>query len=104
LSDSDCEKDKCKVCALALCVIFNNRFNEEYLTTENNEIQLVIQNTLWQCKLAKGSSFVMLHDALRTLEGNFVVKVDKIYRAIHDKLYDFLAYYFLGGNAGTCAK
>jgi hypothetical protein len=68
LSDSDCEKDKYKVCALALCVIFNNRFKEEYLTTENNEIQLVIQNTLWQCKLAKGSSFVMLHDALRTLE------------------------------------
>ena len=96
LSASDFEKDQCKVCALVLCVIFNNRFKEEYLTTENNEIQLVIQSTLLKCKLSKGSSFEKLHDALRTLEGTFVVKIDKVYRAIHDKLYDFLAYYFGG--------
>jgi hypothetical protein len=31
LSDSDCEKDKYKICVLVLCVIFNNRFKEEYL-------------------------------------------------------------------------
>ena len=91
---SDCEKDQCKVCALALCAIFNNRFKEEYLTRKNNEIQLVIQSALLKCKLSKDSSFEKLHDALRTLDGTFVVKVDKYYRAIHDKLYDFLAYYF----------
>ena len=96
LSASDSEKDQCKVCALVLCVIFNNRFKEEYLTTENNEIQLVIQSTLLKCKLSKGSSFEKLREALRTLEGTFVVKVDKVYRAMHDKLYDFLAYYFGG--------
>ena len=101
---SDCEKDQCKVCVLVLCIIFNNRFKEEYLTTEDNEIQLVIQSTLLKCKLSKGSSFEKLREALHTLEGNYVVKEDKVYRAIHDKLYDFLAYCFLGGNAGTCAK
>ena len=94
---SDCEKVQCKVCALALCVIFNNRFKEEYLTRKNNEIQLVIQSTLLKCKLSKDSPFEKLYDALRTLDVTFVVKVDKCYRAIHDKLYDFLAYYF-GGN------
>jgi hypothetical protein len=97
LLTSDCEKDQCKVCALALCAIFNNRFKEEYLTRKNNEIQLVIQSMLLKCKLSKDSSFKKLHDALRTLDGTFVVKVDKCYRAIYDKLYDFLAYYF-GGN------
>ena len=96
LSASDSEKDKCKVCALVLCAIFNNRFKEEYLTTEDNEIQLVIESTLLKCKLNKYTSFGMLHEALHTLEGTFVMKEDKVYRAMHDKLYDFLAYYFGG--------
>jgi ankyrin repeat protein/Cdc6-like AAA superfamily ATPase len=96
LSASACEKDKCKVCALVLCVIFNNRFKEEYLTTKNNEIQRIIQNTLRKSKLSEDSSFVILSDALDTLEGNMLVKVDKVYSVIHDKLYDFLAYYFGG--------
>jgi ankyrin repeat protein len=96
LSASDSEKDKCKVCALVLCAIFNNRFKEEYLTVEDKEIQLVIESTLLKCKLSKYTSFEMLHEALHTLEGTFVMKEDKVYRAIHDKLYDFLAYYFGG--------
>ena len=36
----------------------------------------------------------MLREALHTLERTFVVKVDKVYRTIHGKLYDFLANYF----------
>ena len=52
--------------------------------------------TIWKCKLNRYSSFENLYDALRTLEGNLVVKVDKVYRAMHDKLFDFLAYYFGG--------
>jgi hypothetical protein len=39
-----------------------------------------------KCKLSKGSSFEKLHDALCTLEGTYIAKVDKVYRAIHDKL------------------
>jgi hypothetical protein len=51
LSASDCEQDKFKVCALVLCVIFNNRFKEEYLTTKDKEIQRIIEKTLLKCKL-----------------------------------------------------
>ena len=94
LSASNCEQDKFKVCALVLCVIFNNRFKEEYLTTKDKEIQRIIEKTLSQCKLNKCSSFRSLHEALCTLTGNFVMKVDKVYWAMHDKLYDFMAYYF----------
>ena len=56
-----------------------------------------MKKTPWKCKLNRYSSFENLYDALRTLEGNLVVKVDKVYRAIHDKLCDFLAYY-IGGE------
>ena len=96
LSASDCEKDKYKVCALVLCVIFNNRFKEEYLTTKDKEIQRIIENTLQISKLSKDASFEILDDALHTLEGSMLVKVDKVYSVIHDKLYDFMAYYFGG--------
>jgi hypothetical protein len=96
LSASDCKKDKFKVCALVLCVIFNNTFKEEYLTTENEKIQRIIENTLQISKLSKDASFEILDDALHTLEGSMIVKVDKVYSVIHDKLYDFLAYYFGG--------
>jgi hypothetical protein len=74
LSASHCEQDKFKVCALVLCVIFNNRFKEEYLTTKNKKIQRIIEKTLWKCKLNRYSSFENLYDALRTLEGNLVVR------------------------------
>jgi ankyrin repeat protein len=37
-----------------------------------------------------------MYGALSTLEGNLVVKIDKVYSAIHDKLYDSMAYYFGG--------
>jgi hypothetical protein len=72
LSASDCEKDKFKVCALVLCVIFNNRFKEEYLTTKDKEIQQIIKKTLSQCKLNKYSSF---HDCFFGIKHTTVEKI-----------------------------
>ena len=92
LSHSDCEKDKYKVCVLVLCVIFNNRFKEKYLTTKKE----IIQKTLQKCKINKSSSFENFYCLLNIIEGNLVVKVDEVYSAIHDTLYDFMAYYFGG--------
>jgi hypothetical protein len=94
LSHSDCEKDKYKVCVLVLCVIFNNRFKEKYLTTKKE----IIQKTLQKCKINKSSSSENFYRLLNTIEGNLVVKVDEVYSAIHDTLYDFMAYYFGGGK------
>jgi hypothetical protein len=68
LSSSDCEKDKFKVCALVLCVIFNNRFKEEYLRTENEEIQRIIENTVLnvpQKSIADKITLRMFNDKFR---------------------------------------
>jgi hypothetical protein len=96
LSDSDCEKDKYKLFALVLCVIFNNRFKEKYITTKKEKIQGIIQKTLQKCRIDKSSSTENFYRLLNTLEGNLLVKVDEVYSAIHDTLYDFMAYYFGG--------
>ncbi|VDI12624.1 Hypothetical predicted protein [Mytilus galloprovincialis] len=84
-----------KYCALALCVMFNNRFKEEWLTEDvNKDIKTIIKNTFEACKVVKGTSRLVLRDALDSLTHTFIRKDGELYRTIHDKLFDFLAFYF----------
>ncbi|XP_052072896.1 ankyrin-3-like [Mytilus californianus] len=84
-----------KYCALALCVMFNNRFKEEWLTEDVDEdIKTIIKNTYEACKVLKGTSRLVLRDELDSLTHTFIRKDGEVYRTIHDKLFDFLAFYF----------
>ncbi|VDI05440.1 Hypothetical predicted protein [Mytilus galloprovincialis] len=84
-----------KYCALALLVMFNNELKEEVLTEEiDKETKRVIKNTCEACRLERNTSRFMLLDELDTLEHTFLKKEDGVYRTIHDKLFDFLSYYF----------
>ncbi|XP_063404317.1 uncharacterized protein LOC134687792 [Mytilus trossulus] len=84
-----------KYCALALCVMFNNELKEEVLKEEiDKETKRIIKNTCEACRLERSTSRLMLLDELDTLEHTFLKKKDGVYRTIHDKLFDFLSYYF----------
>ncbi|XP_076105867.1 uncharacterized protein LOC143074202 [Mytilus galloprovincialis] len=84
-----------KYCALALCVMFNNRFKEEWLTEDvDKDIKTIIKNTYEACKVVKGTSRLVLRDELDSLTHTFIRKDGDLYRTIHDKLFDFLAFYF----------
>ncbi|VDI35789.1 Hypothetical predicted protein, partial [Mytilus galloprovincialis] len=84
-----------KYCALALCVMFNNRFKEEWLTDDvDKDIKKIIKNTYEACKVVKGTSRLILRDELDSLTHTFIRKDGELYRTIHDKLFDFLAFYF----------
>ncbi|XP_071181366.1 uncharacterized protein [Mytilus edulis] len=84
-----------KYCALALCVMFNNHFKEEWLTEDvNKDIKTIIKNTFEACKVVKGTSRLVLRDALDSLTQTFIRKDGEVYRLIHDKLFDFLAFNF----------
>ncbi|VDH99803.1 Hypothetical predicted protein, partial [Mytilus galloprovincialis] len=84
-----------KYCALALCVMFNNHIKEEWLTEDvDKDIKTIIKNTYEACKVMKGTSRLVLRDELDSLTHTFIRKDDDVYRTIHDKLFDFLAYYF----------
>ncbi|XP_071178354.1 uncharacterized protein [Mytilus edulis] len=84
-----------KYCALALCVMFNNRFKEEWLTEDvDKDIKTIIKNTYEACKVVKGTSRLVLRDELDSLTHTFIRKDGELYRTIHDKLFDFLAFYF----------
>ncbi|XP_063396977.1 uncharacterized protein LOC134681326 [Mytilus trossulus] len=84
-----------KYCALALCVMFNNRLKEEWLTEDvDKDITKIIENTYEACKVVKGTSRLVVRDALDSLTHTFIRKDGEVYRTIHDKLFDFLAFYF----------
>ncbi|CAC5357131.1 unnamed protein product [Mytilus coruscus] len=84
-----------KYCALALCVMFNNQLKEEWLTEHVDEnIKTIIKNTYEACKVVEGTSRLVLRDELDSLIHTFIRKDGEVYRTIHDKLFDFLAFYF----------
>ncbi|XP_052080604.1 uncharacterized protein LOC127718575 [Mytilus californianus] len=84
-----------KYCALALCVMFNNMLNEEILTGEVNEVtKATIENTCESCQLDRGTSRLVLQNELNSLTHTFIKKEQNVYKIIHDKIFDFLAYYF----------
>ncbi|CAC5378634.1 unnamed protein product [Mytilus coruscus] len=84
-----------KYCALALCVMFNNKLKEEILTDEvNEETRTIIENTCEACRLDRGTSRLTLQDELNSLTHTFLKKEQNIYKTIHDKIFDFLVFYF----------
>ncbi|XP_052089966.1 ankyrin-1-like [Mytilus californianus] len=84
-----------KYCALALCVMFNNRLKEQWLTDDiNKRIRTIIENTCEACRLDRETSRLVLLDELKTLEYTFIRTEQGVYKFIHDKIFDFLAFYF----------
>ncbi|VDI49976.1 death-associated protein kinase [Mytilus galloprovincialis] len=88
------DEGKCKKCCLALLVIFNNQLEEKWfqgrITIEQTKI---IKDTCEACGM-NSIPKAKLKTELDTLVGTFVSKQNGIYRTLHDKLFDFLAYYF----------
>lgn len=84
-----------KYCALALCVMFNNWLDEEWMTDDiDKEKRTIIKNTCEACRLDRGTSRLLLLDELKSLEYTFVKKEQGVYKAIHDKVFDFLSSFF----------
>ncbi|XP_052103696.1 putative ankyrin repeat protein RBE_0220 [Mytilus californianus] len=81
-----------KYCALALCVMFNNKLKEEMLTEQvNEETRIIIENTCEACRLDRGTSRLVLQDELDSLTHTFIKKEQNMYKILHDKIFDFLA-------------
>ncbi|XP_071135020.1 uncharacterized protein [Mytilus edulis] len=84
-----------KYCALALCVMFNNNLKEDTLTEEVNEETItIIENTCEACRLDRGTSKITLQDELNSLIHTFLKKEENMYTTIHDRMFDFLVYYY----------
>ncbi|XP_063438381.1 uncharacterized protein LOC134719305 [Mytilus trossulus] len=83
-----------QICSLSLLVLFNNQLGEKWFQGRiTNDQTKIIKDT---CETFGINSIpkISLKKELDTLVGTYVCKQDGIYRTIHDKLFDFLAYYF----------
>ncbi|XP_052082857.1 uncharacterized protein LOC127720328 [Mytilus californianus] len=91
-----------KYCALALCVMFNNKLEEEVLADDIDTVtRTIIENTFEACRLDKGTSGLTLLDELDSLEQTFIKKDQCVYKTVHDKLFDVLSFYF-GKSMNQC--
>ncbi|XP_071177756.1 uncharacterized protein [Mytilus edulis] len=88
------EVGQCKICGLALCVIYNNKLDEKYLTSMESCVRDIIDDVCEACGINRGTSRIKIKEELDTLVGTYLKKENNIYITIHDKLFDFLVYFY----------
>ncbi|VDH90167.1 60kDa lysophospholipase, partial [Mytilus galloprovincialis] len=89
--------DKEKYCVLFLCVLYNGRIDESFvdlsIELDKNE-KRKLKDIMECCNLGRDTSRVAIKDKLNACIDTYVIKVDKEYKVIHDKMFDFLCCYF----------
>ncbi|XP_063426833.1 uncharacterized protein LOC134710409 [Mytilus trossulus] len=97
-----------KYCALALCVMFNNELKAELLTEDvSAETKIIFEKTMEACKIDRGTSLFLIQNELDSLTHTYIEKEmyfwdeKYFYTTLHDKIFDFLAYYF-GQKIPSC--
>ncbi|XP_071124355.1 uncharacterized protein [Mytilus edulis] len=89
------DEGKYKICSLALLVLFNNEMKETWFQGKvSDEQRNVIEDTCNACDINRSTSKAKLKKELDTLDGTFIYIKNGTYRALHDKLFDFLVHYF----------
>ncbi|XP_052082662.1 uncharacterized protein LOC127720222 [Mytilus californianus] len=86
---------KYRLCGLALCVLLNNNINEKWFQSKvAHDEEKMLEDAYGACGLNRGTSKALIGEAFSSLEGTYVCKQNGIYTTLHDKLFDFLVYYF----------
>ncbi|XP_052086013.1 serine/threonine-protein phosphatase 6 regulatory ankyrin repeat subunit A-like [Mytilus californianus] len=89
--------DREKLCVLLLCVINNGTITETNFDVTNNlEIkeEMKFKIIFDCCRLGRDTSLSAIKDKLDACVDTYFIKVDKEYKVIHDKMFDFLCDYF----------
>ncbi|CAC5410687.1 unnamed protein product [Mytilus coruscus] len=89
--------DKEKFCVLLLCVIYNSTINEtmfDVLNDFDKEEKRKLKVIFECCNLGRDTPRSAIKDKLNACVGTYCTKVDKEYKVIQDKMFDFLCDYF----------
>ncbi|CAG2204339.1 unnamed protein product [Mytilus edulis] len=89
--------DKEKFCVLLLCVIYNGTINESMFDVLNDfdkEEKRKLKVIFECCNLGRDTPRSAIKDKLNACVGTYFTKVDREYKVIHDKMFDFLCDYF----------
>ncbi|XP_063447976.1 uncharacterized protein LOC134727525 [Mytilus trossulus] len=83
-----------KICGLVLCVVYNNKLDEKYLTSMDPCVRVIIDDVCEACGINRGTSGIKIKEEVDTLVGTYLKKENNVYITIHDKLFDFLVYFY----------
>ena len=97
------QHDKTKLCALFLCVVYDDRIDVSTITDEQSRSKLI--HVLEECGVNRGTPSKIVVEQLNSLLDTYLQKaevnytdksIDKyiIYHTVHDKLFDFICFYF----------
>lgn len=97
----DCKEGKYKFSALLLLVVCNNWLRKELLEGKNDSMKKLLKTIMEECGINERLTGKSLISQLDTLTGSYLVNENGVYHTIHDKLFDYLAYYFGTKNEAT---
>ncbi|XP_076083369.1 uncharacterized protein LOC143054293 isoform X2 [Mytilus galloprovincialis] len=89
--------DKEKLCVLLLSVIYNGTIKEtmfDVLNDFDKEEKRKLKNIFECCNLGRDTPRSAIKDKLNACVGTYFTTVDREYKVIHDKMFDFLCDYF----------
>ncbi|CAC5410668.1 unnamed protein product [Mytilus coruscus] len=89
--------DREKFCVLLLCVIYNGTIDETNFDVINNleiEEEMKFKIIFDCCRLGRDTPLSAIKDKLDACVDTYFIKVNKEYKVIHDKMFDFLCNYF----------
>lgn len=84
------QNDKMQYCAIIMVILFNNRFQFQWLRSHSPETTAAIQALSKECcvDLSTQSARRQFKDHLDALLKTYIKKSENSYRMIHDKIYD----------------
>ncbi|VDI28889.1 Hypothetical predicted protein [Mytilus galloprovincialis] len=100
-------QNKHQLCAFVLCILFEEGFEEEWLSCRSNVGPKILIDKLkeitrhFEIDLEKESVRLYLKNGFSTLVGTFLKKSETTYNIIHDKIYD-IASIVCGKNLEEC--
>lgn len=89
--------DKEKFCVLLLCVIYNGIINEAIFDVSKDldiKEKKKLKHIFECCKLCRDTSRSTIKEKLHACVDTYFIKVDREFKVIHDKMFDFLCCYF----------
>lgn len=90
------ESDNYQLCALILCILFEEGFKEEWIKSRSKTVPIILRKKLieitFHCNidLGRDCARLSLEKAFSALLGTFLKKIGTNYSIIHDKIYDIV--------------
>ncbi|XP_052071822.1 uncharacterized protein LOC127710118 [Mytilus californianus] len=91
--------DPHKYCLLFMFVIFNGTINESLFNETNEDERKKLKNVFENFNIDRCTPLSLIRKKLNFCVGTYFIKIGKMYKVIHDKMFDFLCCYF--GNKMT---